>query len=335
MIIQTKAYPRAGLIGNPSDCYHGKTISFTFDAFRAKIQLYETPELAILPEKRDHEIYANIHQLVHDVKQFGYYGGIRLVKATIKRFYDHCKLEGLQIHDRNFTIRYHSNIPGQVGLAGSSAIITATMRALMKFFNVEIPKERLPNIILEVETRELGIAAGLQDRVAQVYEGLVYMDFDKQFMEEHGHGKYESLPSDRLSHIYIAYRQDLSEGSEIFHNNIRSRFESGDEEILRAIQHWTNLTGRARQLLLDDKCSELAPLLDANFDQRKKLYQLSEGNLAMVNAARKAGASAKFSGSGGAIVGTYKDEKMFEQLSKALEQLNVVTIKPNIVGGQS
>ena len=30
MIIQTKAYPRVGLIGNPSDGYFGKTISFVF-----------------------------------------------------------------------------------------------------------------------------------------------------------------------------------------------------------------------------------------------------------------------------------------------------------------
>ena len=28
MIIQTRAYARAGLIGNPSDGYFGKTISF-------------------------------------------------------------------------------------------------------------------------------------------------------------------------------------------------------------------------------------------------------------------------------------------------------------------
>ena len=31
-----------------------------------------------------------------------------------------------------------------------------------------------------LETEELGIAAGLQDRVVQTYEGLVYMDFAKQ-----------------------------------------------------------------------------------------------------------------------------------------------------------
>lgn len=35
-----------------------------------------------------------------------------------------------------------------------------------------------PNLILNAE-KELGIVAGLQDRVAQVYGGLVYMVCDK------------------------------------------------------------------------------------------------------------------------------------------------------------
>ncbi|MEM6885333.1 MAG: GHMP kinase [Verrucomicrobiota bacterium] len=333
MIIQTKAYPRAGLIGNPSDGYFGKTISFTFDAFCAKIQLYETPELAILPEQRDREVYKDIHQLVADVNQFGYYGGIRLIKATIKRFYEYCQEEDLHIHNRNFTIRYHSNIPGQVGLAGSSAIITATMRALMEFFDVTIQSERLPGIILDVETRELSISAGLQDRVAQVYQGLMYMDFEKDHMDQHGYGKYERLPADSVTNLYIAYRQDLSEGSEIFHNNIKARFEQGNEEILEAMRHWADLTYQTRNLIMDGKVAEIGPLLDANFDQRKKLYQLSEGNLKMVDTARSIGASAKFSGSGGAIVGTYKDEQMFDQLSTAMEKLSIVVIQPHIIGG--
>lgn len=35
----------------------------------------------------------------------------------------------------------------------------------------------LPEFILNVEKKELGIAAGLQDRVIQVYGGVVFMDF--------------------------------------------------------------------------------------------------------------------------------------------------------------
>jgi glucuronokinase len=182
MIIRTHAYPRAGLVGNPSDGYFGKTISFAFTNFRAEATLYESPELEILPCKRDHSVFKSIHDLALDVRKFGYYGGIRLVKATVKRFYDYCTENGIQLDNRNFTIRYSSNIPGQVGLAGSSAIITACLRALMSFYQVSIARPVQANLILSGEVRELGIPAGLQDRVAQVYQGVVFMDFAREHM---------------------------------------------------------------------------------------------------------------------------------------------------------
>ena len=72
---------------------------------------------------------------------------------------------------RNFTLRYDTNIPRQVGLAGSSAIVTAALRCLMDFYGVtaaDVPRHRLPQLVLDVERQELGIQAGLQDRVVQV-----------------------------------------------------------------------------------------------------------------------------------------------------------------------
>jgi len=47
MLIRTVAYPRAGLVGNPSDGYFGKTISFAFTDFCAEVILYETPTGAV------------------------------------------------------------------------------------------------------------------------------------------------------------------------------------------------------------------------------------------------------------------------------------------------
>ena len=84
-------------------------------------------------------------------------------------------------------------------------------------------------------------------------------------------------------------------------------------------------------MLLDGRGREIGPLLNENFDLRRRLYQISQGNIDMVETARDCGASAKFTGSGGAIVGTYEDEPMFENLKSALEPLNVVVIKPQIL----
>jgi glucuronokinase len=330
MLITTKAYARAGLIGNPSDGYFGKTISFIIRNYWAEVTLFESPELTITPNERDHSVFTGIDALAADVRQFGYYGGIRLLKASIKRFYDYCERQHLPLHGRNFTIRYASNIPPQVGMAGSSAIITACWRALMAFYQVEIPRHILPSLVLSVENEELGIPAGLQDRVIQAYEGLVFMDFNRASIEKLGHGIYEELDPASLPNVFVAYTTRLSEGTEVFHNDIRGRWKRGDREVVSAMYQWANLAQRVRDMLVRGDGHLIGPLLNENFDLRRRLYQLSPGNIQMVEVARDCGASAKFTGSGGAIVGTYEDAAMFERLKAAMEPLDMVVIQPQI-----
>lgn len=332
MIIRTKAYPRVGLIGNPSDGYFGKTISFAFSNFRAEVLLYESPELEIVFSQKDQSKFGSIHELVSDVQLHGYYGGIRLLKATTKRFFDYCVENQIQIHDKNFTIRYESNIPHSVGLAGSSAIITACLRALMNFYGVTIPQPVQASLILSAEKDELGISAGLQDRVIQVYEGMVYMDFDEKMMKKQGRGIYELLDVNLLSKLYVAYRDDFSEPTEIFHNDIRTRFEQGEKKVLDAMRFWARLTDKFKAALYAQDLAAMYKLINSNFDRRLKIYRISDNNIQMVETARSVGASAKFTGSGGAIVGFYRDETMFKRLKKALTGDGIKVIKPRVVG---
>ena len=193
MIITTYAYPRAALIGNPSDGYFGKTIAFVFSNYNAVVQLYETPELTLQPSLRDRNSFASLESLDSEVKDFGYYGGIRLLKAAARRFFIYCRENGISLPERNFTIRYDSNIPNRLGLAGSSAIITAALRAMCRFYEIKLPLPEFANLVLDVEKLELSIPAGLQDRVAQAYEYPVFMDFERQHMEKFHYGKYERI----------------------------------------------------------------------------------------------------------------------------------------------
>lgn len=330
-IIRSRAYSRAGFVGNPSDGYYGKTISFTFSNFYAETVLYEAPYIELLPSRRDRSIYRSLGDLEQSVRECGYYGGIRLLQASLKRFHEYCTGRSIDLGSKGFAMRYFSSIPHHVGMAGSSAIITACFLGLMRFYNVHIPKPELANVILSVETEELGIGAGLQDRVAQVYQGLTYMDFDKAIMDKQGCGRYESLDPATLPNLYIAYQRQLSEGSEVFHNDIRARYDLGEEKVVKAMGAWAGLAEQVREALLSGQTGLIGELLDANFDLRRGIYQIHSDNIQMVEAARSAGASAKFTGSGGAIVGTYADEAMFEKLETVLERLSVSVFKPNII----
>ena len=335
MIIRQNSFARAGLIGNPSDGYFGKTISFIVRNFHAEVVLWESPRLEILSAARDHSAFESIAALADDVHSFGYYGGIRLLKATIKRFHDYCSEKRIDLARQNFTLEYRSNVPSHVGMAGSSAIITACLRALMSFYGVTIPRAVQASLILSVENDELNIPAGLQDRVIQAYEGLVYMDFDRQLMESQGFGSYEELDPKLLPPLFVAYSTGLSEGTEVFHNDIRGRFNRGEKEIVEAMETWADLARQTRDLLVAGRGSEIGTLLDANFDLRRKVYRMGEGNIRMVEAARACGASAKFTGSGGAIVGTCEDDAMFKRLKEKLEPMGLSVIKPQVEAEQS
>ena len=122
----------------------------------------------------------------------------------------------------------------------------------MSFYGITILPHILANLVLSVETEELGIPAGLQDRVIQAYEGCVYMDFDREHMEKHGFGRYEPLDPTLLPRCYVAYTTRLSEGTEVFHNDIRSRFRRNDPEVVDAMaESFESSSGPLAERLMD------------------------------------------------------------------------------------
>jgi glucuronokinase len=330
-MIETYAYARAGLLGNPSDGFHGKTIALIVRNFRARVLLYPSARLEIKPSKADMPVFESLDDLYSVTRWRGYYGGIRIIQALMVRFLDYCQEQGIRLVNRNFTIEYESTIPLRLGMGGSSSIITAALRALCQYFDISIPLPVQANLVLETETKELGVPAGHQDRVIQVYEGLVYMDFARELMEQRGYGEYEPLDASLLPNLYMAYRTSLSEGTEVFHNNIRQRWMAGDATVVEAMKTWAQYAEQGRRALLEQDVAALSRLIDANFDLRARLCKISKGNLQMIETARRAGASANFAGSGGAIVGTYEDDAMYQDLEEAMKSIDVGLIRPQVV----
>ena len=330
-MIETYGYARAGMLGNPSDGYFGKTIALAMSNWRARVLIYPSGRLEIKPSKADLPVFENLEDLYKITRWRGYYGGIRIIQALIVRFVDYCRKEGIELPDRNFTLEYESTIPQRLGLGGSSAIITASLRALCAYYGVEIPLETFANLVLETETRELNVPAGLQDRVVQAYHGVVYMDFSRDLMEARGCGRYERLDPALLPDLYVAARTSLSEGTEVFHSNLRERWSRGDTEVVEAMRTWAGYAEEGRACLISRNYQRLGELIDANFDLRARIFRIDPGNLEMVRTARKAGATANFAGSGGAIVGTYGGEDMFARLTEYMRPLGIAVIRPKIV----
>ena len=330
MVITAHAHARAGLVGNPSDGYFGKTISCVIRNFRATVRLWESPHFEIVPSHGDLARFDSVDAFLRDVGLHGYYGGLRLMKATVRRFHAHARAAGRELHGRSFTLSFDTDIPRLVGLSGSSAIVVATLRALMKFYDYPVPLERQPALALSVEKDELGITAGLQDRVVQSYEGIVYMDFDRPLVEGRGYGDYVPLTPPAMPPLYVAYDPERAEISDVPHRNLRQLFDRGDAEVVAAMRTYRDLTDRGRAALMAGDWDALGRVMDANFDLRRTIMPIAPENLRMIEAARAVGASAKFAGSGGAIVGLYRDGRHYQQVTDAMAALRCPVLRPMV-----
>ena len=331
-IIESKCYARAGLLGNPSDGYNGKTISFAIKNYLANVKLTESDALVFQPGSDRCDGYQSLEQFASSAQDHAQDGGERLLKAALSRVLHHfpeCMHEG----SAGFEVAFESNIPRQVGMAGSSAIVIAAIRAYAKWFEIEIKPEILASIALAAEN-DIGISAGLQDRVIQAMQGLVFMDFDAAVMRNEGDlkiGNYSAIASEQLTSIYVAYANQMPESTEVLHGDLRKKYQSGDSNVIETLAEIAHLAALGKQALEAGDSSALSELVDRNFDLRQQICILNPGHVKMIQAARACGASAKYCGSGGAIVGTYTDAEMLAKLKTTMADIDCVVFRPEIV----
>ena len=139
----------------------GGAIAVSLANFWAEVSIVASAKLKLVPHPlNDPNEFGSLADLYGISRKEGYQGGLILLQATCKRFYEHCSQAGIALAKRNFTLRYTTNVPRQVGLAGSSAIITATLGCLMGFYGLseaDIPLPLQPSFVLSVEMEELFI----------------------------------------------------------------------------------------------------------------------------------------------------------------------------------
>jgi glucuronokinase len=159
------------------------------------------------------------------------------------------------------------------------------------------------------------------------------MDFAESAKQEESgfsFGVYERMDPSLLPPLYLAFSEEASEPTEISHTPLRARFEQGDAEVHAAMERFAQLTVEARQALTRGKSAELSRLMDENFDLRRRIVQIRPEHIRMVEAARAAGCSAKFAGSGGAILGVCPDEDSLAALKERLGTIGCRVLRPTV-----
>ena len=276
--VVSTSYARAGLLGNPSDGYHGKSIAFAIRQLHAVVTLKSSPVIEIRAAQNQKNANSqSIHDFVRRLDRYGFYDADRLIKAAIKQLYDYCQSR-YALHEENFSIEFETNIPRSVGLAGSSAIITATLKSLTRFYDLDISQPVLASLALSAEKDLLGISAGLMDRVIQMMNGMVFMDFSIDAMKDENGvevGNYQAvLPGACESRFFVAWADKAAEPTEVLHNRLSNRYSSGDKDVVQAMQQFADLAEQGRAALQQDDPVRLSELVDANFDLRASICQL-------------------------------------------------------------
>ena len=328
------AHARVGLLGNPSDGYGGKAIAFSLANFRARVSASSAERFELRPGATDLVAFPSLREAVRRFGDEGCDDGLRLLRAAVHRFAQHVgALEAIPPDDDRlrFALQYETDVPRQVGLAGSSAIVIATLRALCDWFEKQVAPATLAELALAAELEDLGIAAGAMDRVVQSYQGLLVMDL----REPRSEASYRPLDPALLPPLVVAFDPKGGEPSGRAHGELRARWLRGDPDVLRAVDELRDLVDEGVACIEGRDAEGLRGLLARNFAGRCRIFAVSERDRAMAAVSQKLGGAAKLCGSGGAVVAMPSEPDALPALEDAYRAAGFVVLRPRIAEAEA
>lgn len=326
-VITAKAYARVGILGNPSDGYEGKCISSTIENYAATATIRGADSSV---QFGSHMQFPSLQAFREHITQNGYPqedGATLLLMATTKMF-----LQAMDDHHyvilkharRSFALSFTTTVPRQVGLAGSSAICTAVFRALLAWFQVSrLPPATLAQYVYLVEAQELGIACGLQDRVAQAFEQLVMMDF------KHNNSAYVCPDLPLLLHESVAWfllfptTTDIEKTSGGVHLPVKQRWLDGDPLVRRTMQAIADLVPAGVHAASIGDWDAFCACMNRNFALRCEIFNVHKEDQRLVKLAQSfdgCGVGAKLPGSGGCVLVFLASQQEQDRFVKYVQQ---------------
>lgn len=285
---------RANVIGNPSDQYGGCTLACTL-SLRARVEL--TPADSTILETGGQRAVAGVSEALAPRGDL-----LDLPRAVLRHLGP-----GRPVH-----IRYGSEIPLQSGVAGSTALLVALLRALLAWRGEPEPEPHaLAERAREVERGELAITCGYVDHYMAVFGGCHFVDFRGKTPEGSAATEpYATLEPIDVELPFVLGFTGVRHSSDSVHRPIRERWLAGDPTVLRAYQRCNEIGHLGKRALLRAEYEELGTLMNENHALQRDLGGSGESNERLIAAALGAGAlGAKLAGAGdgGTIVVLWTD----------------------------
>jgi glucuronokinase len=292
-------------------------LAFTFEDFAARVTVTDAAAVEIGDGLRAPSLRGAVAPGVIGRVE----GATALMVAAVKKLVDHAP--GVLDDPVGFRLALTSDIPRQAGLAGSSAIVIASLRALARYLGVTLDAPTLASLALAAETEVLGITAGPMDRVVQAYEGLLFMDFRPG-------ASHASLDPELLPPLFVAWDPAPGEDSGAIHDRVRPRWERGEPLVVSAVEELAALADAGAEALRHRDVAQLRRLVERSVVVRASVWMLAPHDREMIDIARRVGVPAKLCGSGGAIVGVLEDADEFPALEAAYRNAGYRALRPRV-----
>lgn len=232
MTIRASAPGRCGILGNPSDIYGGFVLSCSVPARATCTLIFDGG--AELPSDPTLWLAATA----------------RLPLAETPR------------------VIWSSDVPRSSGLAGSTALLTATVACVLRSrgqdpdLSTPTGLAEFAELVRDIELVEAQVVCGYQDAYMTVHGGLRALDFaGKHPIHSGPHGKAELLQGE-LPFLLVTTGVERLSGS--VHGPMRDRWLAGETEVVAAMERFAELGRYGAQALPRGDWSGIAEAMKEN-----------------------------------------------------------------------
>lgn len=230
-------------------------------------------------------------------------------------------------------ITWETDIPFRGGLSGSTALLVATLSAVLAYRDIHYSTYHMAELARMIEYRYLGVFCGYQDAYMSTFGGLNYMDFrDKEFHQAFGTDPYatiEPLTTYVSSFPFVLAITGGQRVSGSIHKPIRERWLDGEQAVIEAYRDIGKLAREGKKAILQGQWENLGRLMNENHRICRDIGGSSGEDDHMIQIALDHGAyGAKLAGSGGTIIVLHPEpDAMIAALMEAGTE-RIMTPKP-------
>ena len=178
-MFEVKLPARINVLGNPSDANEGahQTISAAINLY-GRVEVGPSDRLRFRQQDEEAGVPHSAEAAAWD--DFDYGAGFDLMVAAARTLAAYSAEFSERRRDSLPEMVFHTEIPRQSGLGGSTVLVLLTLVGLVRFYRLDPRRHNLyvlAELAQRAEEKELDITCGFADRYVPIFGGLAYIDY--------------------------------------------------------------------------------------------------------------------------------------------------------------